>query len=251
MRAAAGISDLDYRPGYDISLPAYSLHQEKPAVQKDVRQLLAVMPQIKNIKSHLKRVLKDIEGESTALIKSLENCVAMDDGDERCDTEGNTVKYPEILSDSTFCIVLDTEYDSGQTITEALHHGCIPVIISSSTVLPFSEVIDWKRFSIRLHEIDLSSIQETLSNVSQKRISEMQQQIHFVYEKYFSSWKAIVNTTLLILNDRIVPHHAKNYKHWNLPPTVHESNPLFLRYHFQNINYIFKPKRELYQVYTK
>ena len=246
MRATAGISDLDYRPGYDISLPAYSLHQEKPAVQKDVRQWLAVMPQIKDIKLHLQRAIKDIERESPALIKTLESCE--ENGDERCDAKGK-VNYPDILSDSTFCIVVDTEYDSGQTITEALHHGCIPVIIASTTVLPFSEVIDWKRFSIRLHEIDLSSIQETLSKVSQKRISEMQQQIHFVYEKYFSSWKAIVNTTLSILNDRIVPHHAKNYKHWNLPPTVHESNPLFLRYVFENITYIFKQK--LYQVYTK
>ncbi len=38
---------------------------------------------------------------------------------------------------------------------EALHHGCIPVIAIDSLVLPFSEVIDWKRFSIRIFERDL------------------------------------------------------------------------------------------------
>merc|ERR1712038_1860147 len=120
--------------------------------------------------------MKKIEEEGGTVIRVLETCGS--NSDERCDGNGDLARYPDILSDSTFCIVLDTEYDSGQTITEALHHGCIPVIVSSPTVLPFSEVIDWKRFSIRLHEIDLPSIQETLSNVSQRRISELRQQIH-------------------------------------------------------------------------
>ena len=49
MRAAAGLSDLDYRPGFDISLPAYSIHQEKPQIRKLNRNWLAVMPQINNL----------------------------------------------------------------------------------------------------------------------------------------------------------------------------------------------------------
>ena len=233
MQAAAGLSDLDYRPGFDISLPAYSLHQEKRPVVKPDRQWLALMSQINNMKPHLKRTLQEIEKGVSAGIKSLEHCE--ENVEKRCDVNGNIIKYPYILPDTTFCIVLDTEYDSGQTIMEALHHGCIPVIVSSSIVLPFSEVIDWKRFSISMYDADLSSINETLSSVSQKRISEMQQQINFVYNKYFFSWKAIITTTLSILNDRIVPHHANNYKHWNLPPTVHESNPLFLNLNLRSI----------------
>ena len=230
MQASAGLSDLDYRPGFDISLPAYSLHQEKRPVVNPVRQVLAIMPQINNIEPHLRSILQELEkdGINPSGIKSLEHCRENVEG--RCDIHGNVVNYPDVLSDVTFCIILDTDHDWGQTIMESLHHGCIPVIVSSSIVLPFSEVIDWKRFSIRMYDADLSSIQETLSSISQNRISEMQQQISFVYNKYFSSWKAIINTTLAILNDRIVPHHAKNYKHWNLPPTVHETNPLFLRY---------------------
>ena len=230
MRAAAGLSDLDYRPGFDISLPAYSIHQEKPPNRKLIRQWHAVMPQTNNIKPHLRAILDELARDGTFGVRSLNHC--QEDGDvmTRCDVDGNIVNYPDILSGSTFCIVLDTEYDSGQTISEALHHGCIPVIISGSTVLPFSEVIDWKRFSIRFHEDDISSLYEMLSKVSQNRISEMQHQMNFVYNKYFATWKAIINTTLAILNDRIVPHHAKNYKHWNIPTTVHESNPLFLRY---------------------
>ena len=227
MQATAGLSNLDYRPGFDISLPAYSVHQEKNPTLKSFRQWLAVMPQIFNVKPHLGSVIHEFENKGSVGIMSLQQCGV--DGERRCDINGNVIQYPNVLSDSTFCIILDIEYDAGQTITEALHHGCIPVVVADSVVLPFSEVLDWKRFSIRMYEADLTSLQEALMNVSKKRIAEMQQQIHFVYNKYFSSWNAIINTTLSILNDRIVPHQAKNYKHWNLPPTVHENNPLFLR----------------------
>ena len=106
-------------------------------------------------------------------------------------------------------------------------------------MLPFSGVIDWKRFSIRMYERDLNAIYDTLSDISQKRIEEMTEQINFVYDKYFSSWKAIINTTLAILNDRIIPQNAKNYKHWNIPPSVHETNPLFLRYNNPKIASLF------------
>ena len=231
MRAAAGLSDLDYRPGFDISLPAYSIHQEKPQIRKLSRDWLAIMPQIDNIKPELRSVIDDLASNPGLGVKSLSRCQENDIS--RCDEDGNIVNYPEMLSDSTFCIVLDTEHDSGQAISEALYNGCIPVIISGSTVLPFSEVIDWKRFSIRFHADDIKSLYDVLSNMSQNRVNEMRQQIDFVYNKYFATWKAIINTTLAILNDRIVPHHAKNYKHWNIPATVHDSNPLFLRYQIE------------------
>ena len=237
MRAAAGLSDLDYRPGFDISLPAYSIHQEKPQIRNLNRQWFAVMPQIHDIKPKLRAVIDELSRDANLGVMSLSHC--QKDNNERCDVDGNIISYPDILSDSTFCIILDTEFDSGQTISESLHNGCIPVILSGSTVLPFSEVIDWKRFSIRFHEDDIKSLYDTLSNVSQNRINEMRQQIDFVYNKYFATWKTIINTTLAILNDRIVPHHAKNYKHWNIPATVHESNPLFLRYYILMTKHLF------------
>ena len=231
MRASSGLSDINYRPGFDISLPPHTIRQERlHVITNPTRKFLAVMPQIKGIDLTLRQKMQGLERGGNDGIISLSPCGGKIE--ERCDQNFDTVKYPDILSDARFCIVLDNEYDSGQTIMDALHHGCIPVIVYSSAVLPFSEVIDWKRFSLRIYDHDLESLHNVLSNVSEKRISEMQSQIHFVYNKYFSSWKAIINTTLSILNDRIIPHHAKTLKHWNQPPTVHEGNPLFLRYEY-------------------
>ena len=111
------------------------------------------MPQINNIKPQLRAIIDELDRHGTFGVRVLKRCQEDGNVNTRCDGDGNVVNYPDILSDSTFCIVLDTEYDSGQMISEALHNGCIPVIISGSTVLPFSEVIDWKRFSIRLRKL--------------------------------------------------------------------------------------------------
>ena len=105
MRAAAGLSDLDYRPGFDISLPAYSIHQEKPPPIKSNRKWLAVMPQINNIKSDLQRIMQEVEKDASLGIKSLEHCGGNVDG--RGEVNVNIVKSPDILADSTFCIVLE------------------------------------------------------------------------------------------------------------------------------------------------
>ena len=228
MMAAAGLSNLVYRPGFDISIPAYSMHQETQPPIKQTRQWLAVMPQLM-VKPNLKNKVHELaRTTANGEFLILETC--RNNQKKHCDVEtGNIHNYPDVLSHATFCIILDTQYDAGQSIVEVLHHGCIPVIVSGSIILPFSEVLDWKRFSIQMYENDLNDIYKTLANISGKRIDEMQHQLSFIYNKYMSSWKAIVGTTLAILNDRIVPHHARNYKHWNLPPYVHGSNPLFLR----------------------
>ena len=53
-------------------------------------------------------------------------------------------------------------------------------------------------------------------------------QVHFVYWRYFAGWASVTKTTLDILNDRVVPQHAKTYRDWNLRPEERDRNPLFL-----------------------
>ena len=52
----------------------------------------------------------------------------------------------------------------------------LQVMAIDSLVLPFSDVIDWKRFSIRIHEIDLPKIFDVLNGVSEKRRHELRHQ---------------------------------------------------------------------------
>ena len=62
MRASSGLSDINYRPGFDISLPPHTLRQERlHVVRNPTRKFLAVMPQIKGIDLTLRQKIQGLE----------------------------------------------------------------------------------------------------------------------------------------------------------------------------------------------
>ena len=74
----------------------------------------------------------------------------------KVDQYGTQYETIDILSQSKFCLVAKEKYGKLATplLMASLHAGCIPIIIIDNLVLPFSEVLDWKRFSIRFYEHD-------------------------------------------------------------------------------------------------
>ena len=49
------------------------------------------------------------------------------------------------LQEATFCVVLRGARLGQAVLSDVLRAGCVPVVIADSYVLPFSEVLDWKR----------------------------------------------------------------------------------------------------------
>ena len=74
----------------------------------------------------------------------------------KVDQYGTQYETMDILSKSKFCLVAREKYGKLATplLMASLHAGCIPIILIDNLVLPFSEVLDWKRFSIRFYEHD-------------------------------------------------------------------------------------------------
>lgn len=101
---------------------------------------------------------------------------------------------------------------------DLLASGCIPILISDTYVLPFSEVIDWKRAVLQMYEADLPRLMDVVHGVSQQRIREMRRSGRYLYDKYFSSMEHIALSTLRIMNDRVFPHQRMTYSEWNDPP---------------------------------
>ena len=122
---------------------------------------------------------------------------------------------PQVLSDSVFCLVLPGARLTQATLMDAMHSGCVPVIAVDGLVLPFSEVLDWKRFSVRIFEHELKDLMMILGKISERRLAEMSAQLRRVYERHFSSVGVITRTTLDILNDRLFRHISKSYFEWN------------------------------------
>jgi glucuronyl/N-acetylglucosaminyl transferase EXT2 len=216
MVAASGLSSFSYRSGFDVALPSYSILQEKlaPATRQN-RDILLLSSQGNDLHEKYRPMLEDLTNLGDKATAVLNRCT--DDSDAaadqiRCDDH----KYLQTLSRAKFCLI-GREKQSGLTspaLLEAMHSGCVPVILVDSLVLPFSDVLDWKRFSLRLFEHDAASrVFQVISNISDARHQEMQTQVKFIYSQYFKDLKTITETTLKILNDRVFPHHASNYRY--------------------------------------
>lgn len=112
-------------------------------------------------------------------------------------------------------------------LLEAMAADCIPVIVADSIVMPFSSVIDWRRAAIFVQEDSLSDIMDILKSISDQHIIELQRQVSWLYNKYFSTIEKITATTLDIIQDRVYPQWAKVYEHWNVDPSQVKFNKHF------------------------
>ena len=148
---------------------------------------------------------------------------------KRCkDNPEEKFNYPAVLQDSTFCLIFRGERIGQFALLEAMAADCIPVIVMDGAVLPFSNVIDWKRAAVFIMENYLHTLMDVLGKISPKRIRQMRETIRFLYNSYFSSIDKIALTTLDIIQDRVYPHWSRIYDDWNLKPEEKNTNPLFL-----------------------
>uniref|UniRef100_A0A673G3R9 Exostosin-2-like n=1 Tax=Sinocyclocheilus rhinocerous TaxID=307959 RepID=A0A673G3R9_9TELE len=223
--AGGGFSTWTYRQGYDVSIPVYSplsAEVDLPERQPGPRRYFILSSQTaihREYRVELER-LKEENGEALLL---LDKCSNLSQGlasvRKRC-YKGQVYDYPQILQESSFCVVLRGARLGQATLSDVLQAGCVPVIMADSYILPFSEVLDWKRASVVIPEEKLPEMYTILKSIPHRQVEEMQRQARWFWEAYFSSMKAIGMTTLQIINDRIYPYAAHTYEEWNNPSVV-------------------------------
>lgn len=230
MIGGAGFSSWSYRHGYDISLPVYSgisklLHDYQPAQSKP----WLILSSQTNIHPEYMNELKQLANVHPELV-ILDMCKDNRNSSLRC--HGDKVyKYPYVLTQSTFCIVMRGSRLGQKSLHESMAAGCIPLIIADTYILPFSEILDWKRASLVVPEAEISSLVDVVKDISGKHIAELKAQVRYLYNRYFRSMADITSTVLDILNQRVFPHLAKPYEHWNIDgqSNIVQHNPLFLQ----------------------
>jgi glucuronyl/N-acetylglucosaminyl transferase EXT2 len=229
--AGAGFDSWTYRPTFDVPIPFFSIFSDKYRNEKfDENSVLAkerkwfiVCAQIDSVSPLAEQILIQLESQHSDNIIVLGNQCSSNSNANTNDTHFKMcnnrrkieVNYPEILTESTFCLIMKTPILGHPILSDSLMSGCIPVIIIDNYILPFEEKIDWKRFSIRIWEHSLNNLFDILKSFSQNKIIEMREQTVFIWKSYFSSMKAIAMTTLKIINERIFPNSAQPSEHWN------------------------------------
>ncbi|XP_038702743.1 probable glycosyltransferase At3g07620 [Tripterygium wilfordii] len=95
------------------------------------------------------------------------------------------VSYDEMMKKSKYCICPSGHEVASPRIVEAIYVECVPVLISQHYVLPFSDVLDWESFSVRVSVSEIPSLKRILMEIPEneylrmvKRVKQMQR--HFV-----------------------------------------------------------------------
>ena len=85
-----------------------------------------------------------------------------------------------ISKEAKFCTIIRGGRLGQTALYDAMRMGCIPIIVADSYVLPFSEVIDWRKASIILYEEELPDMLSIIKKkVSNDKMVELQEQVSF------------------------------------------------------------------------
>lgn len=76
--------------------------------------------------------------------------------------------YEEGFRKSKYCLHVKGYEVNTARISDAIHFGCVPVIISDHYDLPFANVLDWSKFSIIIHHDDVQNLKAILLAISEK-----------------------------------------------------------------------------------
>ncbi|KNA06813.1 hypothetical protein SOVF_177580 [Spinacia oleracea] len=87
------------------------------------------------------------------------------------------VSYYDMLRNSKYCICPSGYEVASPRIVEAIYTGCIPVLISDHYVPPFSDVLNWKSFSVEVSVKDIPKLKTILSSISTRQYLKMYRRV--------------------------------------------------------------------------
>ena len=94
------------------------------------------------------------------------------------------LEYARFLNDSVFCLHIFGAAGWSARLSETIFAGCIPVLTSDVTHPPFSDVLNWAKFSYFVDWRDLEQLEEVLLSIAPQEIEEKQESLLLVRDAF-------------------------------------------------------------------
>eukprot|EP00268_Persea_americana_P013281 TRINITY_DN1578_c0_g1_i2.p1 TRINITY_DN1578_c0_g1~~TRINITY_DN1578_c0_g1_i2.p1 ORF type:complete len:426 (-),score=44.94 TRINITY_DN1578_c0_g1_i2:503-1780(-) len=194
--------DVGYIPHKDVALPQILQPFALPAGGNDIenRTILGFWAGHRN--SRIRVILARVWENDTELAIS----------NNRINRAIGELVYQKTFYRTKFCICPGGSQVNSARITDSIHYGCVPVILSNYYDLPFNDILDWRKFSLILKEDDVYQLKSILKAVSDdefialhKRLVEVQK--HFVWHSPPIKFDAFH----MVMYDLWLRHHVIKY----------------------------------------
>ncbi|KAM0007845.1 putative xylogalacturonan beta-1,3-xylosyltransferase [Helianthus debilis subsp. tardiflorus] len=96
----------------------------------------------------------------------------------------NNVSYHEMMQTSRFCLCPSGYEVASPRIVEAIYAECVPVLISQNYVLPFSDVLNWDAFSVRVSVSEIPNLKRILLGISDDEYARLQENVKRVQRHF-------------------------------------------------------------------
>lgn len=126
-------------------------------------------------------------------------------GISKQDPSFDTIKteFYQNINDTDYTICIRGTGNFSARFYETLAMGKIPIFINSDCVLPFSDVIDWKKHLIWIEQNEIFEIEDKIlkfhNSLSVKKFQKIQKENRKLWEKYFQ-FSGFYNELSILLN---------------------------------------------------
>ncbi|KRX45550.1 Exostosin-2 [Trichinella murrelli] len=204
MIASCRLQKFLYRKDFDLKLP----YLIPTAGQQTVFQtrhrprlwLIAIAQPLTN--RRMQKEIRLLANHSPLDILVLSTCSLLHIR-KHCSLRGHLVSYPEILQ-VHFCLIFGDSLLAMIELSYSLMTGCIPIIVGNNCVLPFEELIDWSRCSLRIANEHLHLVIKKLKeNYPPKRIEILRNYGQWIWKNHFASFETVMLSVFSALERRL------------------------------------------------